>query len=71
MSELTQKQIDELKEIIEAKMQELFDSITYTLEDFVVGEQYDKDGNITDEFLELRHFAGALMLMKLKESQFD
>ena len=66
MHKLTLKQAIELNEIIEVKIQELFDSITYTLEDLVAGKQYDENGNVTDEFLELRNLAVSLILHEIK-----
>lgn len=66
MSGLSLKQFNELNEIIEVKIQELLDSITYTLEDLVAGKQYDENGNVTDEFLELRNLAISLILHEIK-----
>lgn len=67
MHELTLKKAIELNEIIEVKIQELFDSITYTLEDLIDGKQYDENGSVTDEFLELRNLAAILILHEIKK----
>ena len=57
----------ELVDTIDSKMDEMFDAVTYLLEDFVEGEQYDKDGNVTKEFAELKEIAVRLIQMKAKK----
>lgn len=64
---LTTTQMDELKNLVDEKMQDLFDSMTYLLEDFVGGEQYDSDENVCRNFLDLRQMAIAMVLKKLSE----
>ncbi len=63
---LTTTQMDELKNLVDSKMDEIFDTVTYLLEDFVEGEHYDKDGNVTKEFAELREIAVRLIQLKAK-----
>ena len=64
---LTTTQMDKLENLVDDKMQDLFDSITYLLEDFVGGEQYDSDGNVSRDFLEMRQMAIAVILQTLSE----
>ena len=64
---LTTTQMDELKNLVDSKMDEVFDTVTYLLEDFVEGEHYDKDGNVTKEFAELREIAVRLIQLKAKK----
>ena len=56
----------ELVTVVDSKMDEVFDAVTYLLEDFVEGEHYDKDGNVTKEFAELREIAVRLIQLKAK-----
>ena len=64
---LTTTQMDELKNLVDSKMDEVFDTVTYLLEDFVEGEHYDKDGNVTKEFAELREIAVRLIQLKAEK----
>jgi len=64
---LTTTQMDELKNLVDSKMDEIFDTVTYLLEDFVEGEHYDKDGNVTKEFAELREIAVRLIQLKAEK----
>lgn len=64
---LTTTQMDELKNLVDSKMNEMFDTVTYLLEDFVEGEQYDSDGNVCRDFLDLRQMAMVVVLKKLSE----
>ena len=57
----------ELVDTIDSKMDEMFDAVTYLLEDFVDGEQYDKDGNVTKEFAELKEIAVRLIQLKAEK----
>lgn len=66
---LTTTQMDELKNLVDSKMDEIFDTVTYLLEDFVEGEHYDKDGNVTKEFAELREIAVRLIQLKAEKWQ--
>lgn len=64
---LTTTQMDELKNLVDSKMDDVFDDVTYLLEDFVKGEQYDSDGNASRDFLDLRQMAMGVVLKKLSE----
>ena len=57
----------ELVDTIDSKMDEMFDAVTYLLEDFVDGEQYDKDGNVTKDFTELKEIAVRLIQLKAEK----
>ena len=57
----------ELVDTIDSKMDEMFDAVTYLLEDFVDGEQYDKDGNVTKDFAELKEIAVRLIQLKAEK----
>ena len=57
----------ELVDMVDLKMDAMFDAVTYLLEDFVEGEHFDKDGNVTKEFAELREIAVRLIQMKAKK----
>ena len=64
---LTTTQMDELKNLVDSKMDEMFDTVTYLLEDFVEGKQYDSDENVCRDFLDLRQMAMVVVLKKLSE----
>ena len=57
----------ELVDVVDSKMDEVFDAVTYLLEDFVMGGQYDKDGNVTNDFAELREIAARLIQLKAEK----
>ena len=57
----------ELVDMVYSKMDEMFDAVTYLLEDFVDGEQYDKDGNVTKDFTELKEIAVRLIQLKAEK----
>ena len=57
----------ELVDVVDSKMDEVFDAVTYLLEDFVMGGQYDTDGNVTKDFAELREIAGRLIQLKAEK----
>lgn len=64
---LTTTQMDELKNLVDSKMNDVFDDVTYLLEDFVKGEHFDADGNASRDFLDLRQMAMGVVLKKLSE----
>lgn len=64
---LTTTQMDELKNLVDSKMGEMFDAVTYLLEDFVEGGHYDKDGNVTKDFTELKEIAVRLIQLKAEK----
>ena len=59
--------MDEMFDTVDSKMDEVFDAVTYLLEDFVEGEHYDKDGNVTKEFAELKEIAVRLLQLKAEK----
>jgi len=59
--------MDEMFDMVDSKMDEVFDAVTYLLEDFVEGEHYDKDGNVTKEFAELKEIAVRLIQLKAEK----
>ena len=59
----------ELVDMVYSKMDEMFDAVTYLLEDFVEGEYYDKDGNVTKDFTELKEIAVRLIQLKAEKWQ--
>ena len=67
LKNLVDSKMDELKNLVDSKMDEMFDAVTYLLEDFVEGEHFDKDGNVTKEFAELREIAVRLIQLKTEK----
>ena len=65
--DVVDSKMDEVFDVVDSKMDEVFDTVTYLLEDFVEGEYYDKDGNVTKEFAELKEIAVRLIQLKAKK----
>ena len=67
LKNLVDSKMDELKNLADSKMDEMFDAVTYLLEDFVEGGRYDKDGNVTKDFTELKEIAVRLIQLKAEK----
>ena len=57
----------ELVDMVDSKMDEVFDAVTYLLEDFVEGEHFGADGNVTKDFAELKEIAVRLIQLKAEK----
>lgn len=65
--DMVDSKMNEVFDVADSKMDEVFDAVTYLLEDFVEGEHYDKDGNVTKEFAELKEIAVRLIQLKAEK----
>ena len=65
--DLVDSKMNEVFDAVDLKMDEVFDAVTYLLEDFVEGEHYDTDGNVTKDFAELKEIAVRLIQLKAEK----